>query len=191
MLSWHSRVLTSVTLPVLSEELDVLIAELNELSDDFVDGHLVDKVSVAQSFILKNFGDSQLSSPSFDLQSSLTAFAKILKTYTQDPFYSEYQMWAVYVSTRYWELQLLAGLEQDRSTRPVVYSAKTNKAANTFSFNYLNKFKPAHANFMKLKNGTSFHEPYKAQLADMALEFSITYASAQVIMIAANNKLYA
>ncbi len=124
----------------------------------------------AHSFILKNFGDSNISSLSADaLQSLLAAFRK---TYQQsDDFYSEYQMWSVYVLTRYWELQLLAGV---------------SGAANAFSLTYLNDFKPAYS-----KNSNSLTDPYAAQLAAMALEFSITYAIARVEIQEINNHLYA
>ena len=122
----------------------------------------------AHSFILKNFGDSQLSSSSFDLTASLEAFRK---TYTQsDVFYSEYEMWAAYVPTRYWELKLLAG---------------EAKAANAFSFTYLNVFTPAYT-----KNSNSLSDPYAAQLVAMALEFSVAYAIVQLDAIKNDNELY-
>ena len=124
----------------------------------------------AHSFILKNFGDSNISSLSADaMQSLLTAFGKTYEL--SDDFYSEYQMWAAYVPTRYWELQLLAGV---------------TGAANAFSLTYLNNFKPVYA-----KNSNSLSDPYAAQLAAMALEFSVAYAIARAEIHEINNNLYA
>lgn len=123
----------------------------------------------ADSFILKNFGDSNLNSLSFgDVQTLLSQFAQAYGS--SDVFYNEYQMWAAYVPTRYWELQLLAGSEG---------------AANAFTATYLNTFRPTYA-----KNGTVVQEPYKSQLNEMALEFSITYAIARVEIRNASNNLY-
>jgi hypothetical protein len=198
--SGHSAAVAGVTLPVLTQDVNLLIVELNELLDDFVDGHLVIgkkrpsnpaesplvKVSTpADSFIVKNFGDKNLSSlSSDDLPALLTDFARHYKA--SDNFYAEYQMWSAYVPTRYWELQFLAGLERDGMKSSVMYSAKTGRAANAFSLTYSNRFKPAYS-----KNGTSLKEPYKAQLTGMALEFSVTYAIARVALNEINNNLYA
>jgi predicted HicB family RNase H-like nuclease len=127
----------------------------------------------AQSFILKNFvNDNQLKNLSIDeLRSLLVSFSKILKNYTQDEFYSEYKMWAAYVPTRYWEIQFLAGVDG---------------AANAFSLTYLNVFKPAY-----LKNSNLLRDPYLTQLNAVALEFSVVYANAQVVIHDINNSLYA
>ncbi len=167
--SLHTKIMKEVSLPILAQEVDTIIIELDNLLDYFVDGQLVEKAP-AHSFILKNFGDANLSSLSFEnVQSLLTAFEK---TYKQsDTFYAEYQMWAAYVPARYWELQLLAGVTD---------------AAQAFSFTYLNNFKPVYT-----KNSNALSEPYKTQLAGMALEFSVVYASARAVIQARDNNLYA
>jgi|GEM_PF-5919153 len=127
----------------------------------------------AQSFILKNFvNDNQLKNLSIDeLRSLLVSFSKILKNYTQDEFYSEYKMWAAYVPTRYWEMQFLAGVDG---------------AVNAFSLTYLNIFKPAY-----LKNSNLLRDPYLAQLNAVALEFSVVYANAQLVIHDINNNSFA
>jgi hypothetical protein len=123
----------------------------------------------ADSFILNNFGDSKLSALSFgEVQTLLAQFSNTFAS--SDSFSSEYQMWAAYVPTRYWELQLLAG---------------NTGAATAFTATYLNTFKSAYAN-----NSLKVRETYKTQLNDIALEFSISYALARVKLHSMSNNLY-
>ncbi len=176
---WQCQGVESVSLPVLSQELDTLLSELNALLNYFGEGQMVPSSSSveaqpvvakgpADSFIIKNFGDKNLRDLSLkDLKALLSAFARTYKS--SDVFYSEYQMWAAYIPTRYWELQLLA---------------EKKGAANAFSFVYLNTFRSAY-----LKNNEGLKEPYKSQLASIALEFSITYEIARADIHRADNNL--
>lgn len=140
-------------------------AKVISLKDQIPSGTPPAAGAVADDFILKNFGDANLSKlAAADLQGLLDAFGK---TYTaSDDFYAEYQMWDAYVSSRYWQLQLLTRIQQSVDTPTIDIKG----AANAFAGTYLNGFKVAHKN-----NASKLKEPYATQLNDLEKEFMVTY----------------
>lgn len=125
-------------------------------------------VTSADSFVLNNFSDKNLSTLSLDQVNALVN--SFTATYdSTDTYYSEYKVWAAYVPVRYRQLDLLSKLENDESASVV------SAAATAFRINYLNGFRPVY-----LKEMTAVHGSYASLLSAAALEFGVTDALARL-----------
>ncbi len=112
--------------------------------------------SKADQFIQKNFGDATLEKMSISKMTSLVKqFNKIYKS--SDSAYYVYQMWAVYVPARYWELQYLKN--------------SSAKISTTLQSKFDAAFQAYFATYNQLQN--KLPKPYGQECSELLQEFQL------------------